>query len=342
MALVLTMGILLLVTLMAVGFFSTQNIESKASRNYSHSVVAEEMAQAAFVRAMSMLLEDRDTTNAASEFKRYDALTEPWGPRYPGGNTHAFSYQSGEGMDIDPTIEGSVAGNDLDARQVLVTDATGKPIGAFYVLIMPENSKININTAGNRTAWASLGTTAFDGYTPYAISLDSFLAAISSTTIDDQRVLNWRWSGDPGDNGAGPGADGTDDNNDNPYLEQDKIDNNSDGQIDEAGEGTDDPLEYNIRYEAAGSPNLRILTANDFSYMDSMMALFASTGAAQTAKTNYLTDNLGSYLTATSYTNDLIDYNGDPRISINQKAFPFSNGTPNADAANKKGPRPVD
>ncbi len=311
MALVITMGILLLVTLMAVAFFSSQHTEKMASTNYRYGVIAEEIADGYLNVAINMLVEDRD---GGTDYEAYDSLYELWGPKYaggdPGGKRFSF-HNTTEGFNLDPVIK-SPTGNDEDARWIDVIDDEDRPIGRVAVLVMPENSKVNINTAGNYDYTSAPLDAEFDGYTPFDVSLFGLWdEVVGSGASNMNLVLLWRFGAD-----RWPGTL-NDDLGDAEYLDRDKVDNNGNGMIDEPSEGINDLMEYFFKHGAApGVFNYHVLTGDDFRYTDPKMMLLAYNTV------EYKNKSMGSYLTAFSYKNDLIDFEGKERVRLNKHAFP--------------------
>ena len=94
--------------------------------------------------------------------------------------------------------------------------------------ISDEEGKININLAGIDSA--------NEGWTPFGLNLGS-LSALSKKKC--QAIIAYRYGPD-----RAPGKAGVDDDGDNKILERDGIDNDGDGEIDESGEGIDEPDEF--------------------------------------------------------------------------------------------------
>ena len=192
MALVITMGILLLVTLLAVGFFSSQYTERNASTNYRYSVVAEQIADAGYNHALLLLLEDRDNTMANTEYRLFDAPFELWGPKYTGNDDRRLSYKSGpgsndKGISLDEIIKGSNHSWNENARWIDIKDDMNSPIGRYAVLVMPENGKININSAGYYEFSGLSGEPK--GYTPYSISMFELFRDIGIAEENAKRIV---------------------------------------------------------------------------------------------------------------------------------------------------------
>ncbi len=173
-ALLLTLGILLLLTLLALSFSSSQLTENQAARNFYHGTRAEEIALGGLETAIAVLRED-------SKFNPYDSRScsdhhfERWGICYedddgfaaydldPDKATDLSDYDELEyGVDedadifnerIDPWDETRLD-EKLDSRWIgdkARNAITGKEylVWRFAVCIEDENAKVNINTAGN-------------------------------------------------------------------------------------------------------------------------------------------------------------------------------------------------
>ena len=326
MALVITMGILLLVTLLALGFFSSQYTERNASTNYRYSIVAEQIADAGYNHALLLLLEDRDTTISNAEYKLFDAPFELWGPKYTGGDGKRLAYKNGDkGVSIDAIIKGSDHSSDEDARWIDFKDENNVPIGRYAVLVMPENGKININSAGDNQFTGS--PTVVQGYSTFDISLVELFKdpQVNISWVNAQLIVGWRI-------GGGAGRVNNDDDGNADFFGRDKIDNDGDAAIDENNEGVDDPYEY--FYDIVSKTH--VLTGNDLRYPGVNMATLTWNGDPDNNKNLFKEKNLGTLLTTDSYENDLLDFYGKERIRLNKYAFPYQKDGNDADAANKK------
>jgi len=166
-ALLLTLGILVLLTLLALGFSSSQLTESQAARNFYYAAKAEEMALGGLETAIAVLSED-------SRKSCYDDLYERWAIYYDKKTSRDDGFAGDEEEDADlsdfdefqyDVDETGVFGNasarkdpwddpQPDSRWIeirAVDPATGEArlAGRYAVSIEDESAKVNINTAGN-------------------------------------------------------------------------------------------------------------------------------------------------------------------------------------------------
>lgn len=140
-----------------------------------------------------------------------------------------FDSQANELDAQDELWRTTFAGNEVDvdgdgvleSRWFYVKDASGNDIGRYAVLVNDEAAKVNIN------ADEAVIKKFFDG-----MELDG-------ENITDS-ILKYRYGQD-----QKPGVAGADDNFNNLSLENDSLDNDGDGIIDEESEGIDEPQEFN-------------------------------------------------------------------------------------------------
>ncbi|MDP2897093.1 MAG: hypothetical protein Q8Q12_11140 [bacterium] len=162
-ALLLTLGILLLLTLLALSFTSSQLTENEAAKNFHYSAKAEEIALGGLETAIGVLAEDSRNNSC-------DHLFERWAIYYQGNDGFAgHDSDDADLSDYDEIEYGVDEGHDIldfstrrdpwkaplpDSRwiKVVATDpATGskRVVGRYVVCIEDESAKVNINTAGN-------------------------------------------------------------------------------------------------------------------------------------------------------------------------------------------------
>lgn len=210
-ALILVISILAVAGIMAVSFAFTMQLELKSASNFLEARRASYLAQAGVSYAQSVLKEDPNDV---------DSLEDSWHTVFTG-------------TDVDNDGDG-----DKDSKWINVTDGTEEVIGRYAVLVKDENGLLNINTATKQNN-SPLKTT--QGWAPYELDLKKFLSYFDVGDADRvyQDILGFRYGGD-----GVPGELGIDDNNNQRILDNDGIDNNADGVIDEAGEGIDEPMEF--------------------------------------------------------------------------------------------------
>ncbi|MCK5852994.1 hypothetical protein KAH27_08210, partial [bacterium] len=119
----------------------------------------------------------------------------------------------------------------------IVKDESGNPIGRYKLKITDESGKLNVNLLPE-LAQHVVSSSKKNKINPRKNPLFS----IASPKII-KKILAYQY----GPNKL-PGLRHVDDNNNNIFLENDDIDNNFNGEIDEPGEGIDEPSEFNPLY----------------------------------------------------------------------------------------------
>jgi hypothetical protein len=229
-ALLLTLGILLLLTLLALSFSSSQLTENEAAQNFHYAARAEEMALGGLETAVAVLRKDaardrRYQGNPPGERPNSDDLFERWAIYYTGDNGFAckdtakedeaadlsdydeFLYRVDERgrLDLTGMKDPWKDPPELDSRwiEVVAEDpVTGdkRVIGRFAVCVEDENAKVNINTAGNPDPLTSSAKWLHRqdmGFTTSEIDLGEILMALGSlfeNTLDD--VQNYPYNAD--------------------------------------------------------------------------------------------------------------------------------------------------
>ncbi len=212
-ALILVVSILAVAGIMAVSFAFTMRLELKAAVNFLEATRASYLAEAGISYAQAVLREDSDDI---------DSLEDAWHTVFSGDDVD----NDGDGMP--------------DSKWIYVYDKDGKAIGRYAVLVGDEAGFLNINIA-TRQNLSPLKVT--EGWTPHEISLRKFLGSFALENSEDiyEDIIEYRYGPD-----GEPGKAGIDDNSNQRVLESDGIDNNADGIIDEAGEGIDEPMEFDF------------------------------------------------------------------------------------------------
>ncbi|MBI1884500.1 MAG: helix-hairpin-helix domain-containing protein [Chlamydiae bacterium] len=231
-ALILALGILALITVLAISFATLMRFEEKSARQSLYLIEARQMAAAGLQYAIAILEKDLTedeggtTSTSLGGPSLYDSLDEEWATLFTGSDT-----------DLDGD------GNN-DSKWIYIhedADGTGPVIGRYAVLIQDEAGKVNLNVAGNGSQ--------NEGWSPYELDM-SALPDIGSTKAD--AILDYRRGTD-----IVNGADASelplegDDNDNNISLSADGIDNNATAGADEINEGANDPTEFDpeIPYE---------------------------------------------------------------------------------------------
>lgn len=189
-ALILTLGIITLVTLLLIAFAVSMRVENTASKNFNDLIKARELAQGAVDEAVALL--KFNTTNSPANYY----VTQPgraastWAPTYAYTLLRSIDFGSVP-TNINLNADGSiiplnsdytttnVATVQVDWVPVIYTNpATLQPsiIGRYAYWVDDEASKVNINSANQRVAHSS----------PYALPSDidlNALISIGGTTI---------------------------------------------------------------------------------------------------------------------------------------------------------------
>jgi len=217
-ALVLVVSVLAIVGIMATSFAFWMRMEQRAASNFLETVRTRHLAEAAVAHARLVLQQDRWRNG-------YDGYDESWAVLF-------------QGSDADLDDDGAP-----DARwmSISIPSENSSTSWRYAVMIRDEAGKVNVNSAGRRTA-QSLGVV--QGWTTFDVDLESFLVATGAVS-DASGVADAVMSGRYGADGR-PGAVNVDDDGDNAVLTGDGIDNDADGQVDESQEGVDEPDEFHL------------------------------------------------------------------------------------------------
>lgn len=165
----MTLGILLLLTLLALSFSSSQLTENQAATNFYYTAKAEEIALGGLESAIAVLRQDSkenpfDSRLPSDRRSSCDHLFERWAIYYDDDDGFACKRSAKDSEAVDLSDYDELAGVNnpwrdkpvLDSRwiKVMARDpVTGqespRPVGRYAVTIEDENAKVNINTAGN-------------------------------------------------------------------------------------------------------------------------------------------------------------------------------------------------
>lgn len=154
-ALVLTLLVVAMLTVVVVGFTTVSRLEQTAARNMTHQASAEQLAQLATGRAMQRLAEAMQAATNAPTFS-----TQP-GQIIPFGAPPEQLYSSGVARtNINRfTTNGLITGNASDDVVVgfeEVNDPAANPLGRIAFYIDDESTKIAVNQANGATTGRTL------------------------------------------------------------------------------------------------------------------------------------------------------------------------------------------
>lgn len=153
-ALVLTLLVVAMLTVVVVGFTTVSRLEQSAARNMTYQASAEQLAQLATGRAMQRLSEAMEAAAAAPMFS-----TQPGQINLFGAPPERLYSSGGATTNVNRfTTNGLITGNPSDNITVgveTVDDSAGNPLGRIAFYIDDESTKIAVNQAtgasNNRT-----------------------------------------------------------------------------------------------------------------------------------------------------------------------------------------------
>ena len=214
MALIVTLLILMVLSVMAVTFSTTMSIEAKLANNYRYELETELLTRSALEYAAEILRYDLLEDMAAAN-NLFDDFSECWWTGF-------------DGTDVDLNDDGN-----SDSKWIYMDSPWGNReglLGRFAIYINDEASKINLNVAGYNL------NAARQGWSTYEVDMTEIWGIGSAIS---RRINEFRFG-----TGNLPGLSATDDNYSNDILMNDFMDNDGDNSIDEANEGIDEPGEY--------------------------------------------------------------------------------------------------
>jgi len=255
---------------LAVSFLVASRIETLKALNFKEAMKASSIADAAIEHAKSLLREDKS-------INRYDDYTEGWHTAFIGS-------------DVDNDGDGTA-----EAKWIDLIDESAIRYGRYAVTVIDEASKVNVNAAGYHNENALKVT---PGWSPFEVSMSKLFSALECSKPVQMRddIIAYRYGGNY------PGASDAlgDDNGNRVVLANDGLDNNADGDIDEAMEGVNEPLEFNP-YDPYGD-DVPFLTIYDLKKIESVKAEFTK---------------IVNYVTAYSSDKEINKY-GSVRLDLNQ------------------------
>lgn len=147
MALLISLIMLAVLSIMATTFISNITIDQKAASNLAQEMNGKFIAEAGVHHALCVLGRDADFFSSDPDitFEAYDwAPGDEWNTHFTGSDVNIADTVSRLTGDVDTTS--------ADAKWIYMHsspgDANSPVIGRYAVLIQDENAKVNINTAG--------------------------------------------------------------------------------------------------------------------------------------------------------------------------------------------------
>lgn len=241
--LVVVIGILTILSLMAITFATLSRIETRATRNYTDSVKCEMVAKAGLEHALYVLRLDKfgaDTTayNGDNGDENYDWSGETW---MPGGGEFSGTDYDNDGIGGSESAWIYLPGT---ATATSAIRLPGKLVARYAILITDDReARVNINVTGNKAGGGAY--TSNEGWSTFEIDLSNIieLAATGKGIATASDIIDSRHGTD-----TLPGAIGDDNPGIIPNPQTDGIDNDGDLIADEALEDTDEPNEFNPIY----------------------------------------------------------------------------------------------
>ena len=211
-AIILVIGLLSLLMVIGISFLVLMRFQEKQSFNYLSLVRAKNIAKLGMEKAIVQLKADKNA---------YDVETETWHTNF-----------IGDEVDLDEDGEEDSRWFNLFRK--------GKLIGRYVVLVKDEESKLNVNEAGNLSKGFYVKEQAGnEGWKPDEIKL-TVLPGIDEGL--SKAIIEYKYGKD-----KLPGKAKEDDDKDNDKLTDDGIDNDGDGDYDEGNEGIDEADEFCAR-----------------------------------------------------------------------------------------------
>ncbi len=233
---IMALVVLVIASVLAVTFATSMRLEEKTAATFRKHGKVFYIAQAGYEYALAILRKDKNEESS----RPYDALNEEWRTLFNGSGE-----EEEPAVNLDGINSNGINSDGKDARWIYLhrdpEDDESPLIGRFAVLIVDEASKLSLHASGSGQQ--------NQGWTPFENDLTNLKNPNTGASLFDSstapNLINYR-QGDKTGGGVNtkyPGDSG-DDDSDNTPLENDGIDNDGDGVIDEAFEGTNEPDEY--------------------------------------------------------------------------------------------------
>ena len=228
-ALLAVLTVLTVLSLLAATFSAFMSMESQTSVTTLAKSQSDLLAQSALEHALSVLRQD---VYASPGWDSYD---EPWYSEFIADPHSANRVNISDALSRSPSKDIPPA---PPSRWFYVRDNQGNIQGRYAIAVEDEASKINVNIAS-----ATGNAEQNEGFSTREVLLsdgqpkDGRGLPISKEAAN--KIVKYRYGRD-----EKPGQANVDDNFNLPLFASDKIDNNANHQVDEAGEGLDEAEEF--------------------------------------------------------------------------------------------------
>ncbi len=317
--LVVIIGILTILSLMAITFATLSRIETRATRNYTDSIKCEMVAKAGLEHALYVLRLDKFGTDTLAYDsdppdlydENYDWSGETW---MPGGGDFSGTDYDNDGDNTNDSTWIYFPLTDKAGTSTTAISLPGNLLARYAVLITDDReARVNINVTGNK---ANSGShTSNEGWSTFENDLSFVIEqapGLNSTDGDNiaSDIIDTRLGSD-----NYPGTSTTNDNSGIvPNPQTDGVDNDGDLIVDEALEDTDEPNEFNSISPYGDDVPFGLLSEAEImgtsSYTSRLETIFNNRGVSKSDQ-----DSLNGWLTT---------YSAD---SIVCPSYPLDNGT---------------
>ncbi|MBR4466241.1 general secretion pathway protein GspK [bacterium] len=228
-ALLAVLTVLTVLSLLAATFSAFMTMESQTSVTTLAKSQSDLLAQSALEHALSVLRQDVYASPG------WDSPDEPWCKEFQADPKSPNQVNISDALSRSPS-------KDLPAvppsRWFYVRDNAGNIQGRYAIAVEDEASKINVNIAS-----AVMDSDQNEGFSTREVILSDGQTregrGLPLSKEATQKLIKHRYGRD-----AQPGQANVDDNYNLPLYAGDKIDNNANQKVDEAGEGLDEAEEF--------------------------------------------------------------------------------------------------
>ena len=309
--LVVIIGILTILSLMAITFATLSRIETRATRNYTDSVKCEKIAKAGLEYAIYIMRQDKfgDDGEAYNDDNGDENYDEAGGTSWPGDGIFDGNDYDNDG---DTTNDSAWIYFPIEATSSSDIRLPGKLRARYAVLITDDReARINVNVTGNQPGGGA--HTSNEGWSTFEIDMSNIinLASTGKGTATANSIIDARLGSD---DAPGTSTPTNDDNGIVPDPESDGIDNDGDWDssthdtdgngipdsgetnLDESDEATDEPNEFNSIFPYGDDIPFGILSEAEImgttSYESRLEEIFTSNSVTA--------DSLNSWVTTCS------------------------------------------